>query len=106
VGWQDKVLKLLDGITDPELRSNVSSTVFFLLDVFSTGRVEESEIRRDLTDIVKDVIAYKHPEMPPPQVLDEAKKVVEELLRDARLMRMTRITMGRARARAMPREFE
>jgi len=106
VGWQAKVLKVLEGITDPELRSNVSSTVFFLLDVYATGKVEEAEVKRDLTDIFKDVIAYKHPEMPPPQVLEEARKIAEDLLRDARLMRMTRITMGRARARTMPGGFE
>jgi len=106
VGWQAKVLKVLEGITDPELRINVSSTVFFLLDVYATGKVDENEIKRDLTDIFKDVIAYKNPGMPPPQVLEEAKKVAEDVLRDARILRMARMTMGRARAKAMPEQFE
>lgn len=106
MGWQEKVIKLLDGITDPVLRANVSSTIFFLMDVFASGKVSEEEVKGDLLDVFKQILAYKHPEWPPPKVHDEAKKLLEDIISDFRLARMTRMVMGRARARTMPPGLE
>jgi len=72
---QALVLSLIDGITDPALRAEISSTIFFLAEVFESGKVSEKEIYNDLREIVSTVLDITQPDL----FGEEKRKRVEEL---------------------------
>lgn len=103
MSWQKIVYELLSGVLDPELRANIASTINFLMEAMVEG-AEESSVRRDLLDVVKDVLTVTRPDLPPQQINEEAKRIVDQLMLHFRLAKMQRMTMKRMSRSPFPTE--
>jgi len=69
------ILSLLDGISDPLIRSDIASTIYFLRDMYISGRISNDELKAELTNIVNEILDATQPDLLP----DEKKKKVDML---------------------------
>jgi len=81
---QAVVLSLLDGIVDPSIRSDIATTIYFLRDVFLSGKIKPNELKSELVDIVSTVVDITHPDLLP----DEKKKNYRAIRMSTLKMRM------------------
>jgi len=96
---QVKILSLISGIDDPAVRMDISATVNYLLQVYTSGRVKEDEVRDSLYEVFVDVLRVKSPELTDEEIKKKARELVEEFIASFRLESMTRRTYARFRPR-------
>jgi hypothetical protein len=99
VSLQIKILNLLSGITDPTTRIDISTTINFFYQLFTTGRAREDEIRDSLFEVLVDVLKFKNPELLDEEVKKRAREMVEEFITAFRVESMARRTYTRFRPR-------
>jgi hypothetical protein len=75
---QSKIRVLIAGIEDMNSRINVASTISYLYDLYSNGRISEEQVRDDLYDVLFEVMRFLKPNL----VEDALKKVTEDLVED------------------------
>ena len=92
---QSVVMSLLSGVDDPEIRMEVMRTIYFLFQVYKTGRVADEAILNDLFDICYRVIRAKHPDLTKEEATERARRMAEELLESFRLQTMFSRTTAR-----------
>lgn len=100
---QAKVLNLLSGITDPMIRMDVSSTIYYLMDVYASGSASEEEVRRSLFEICLDVIRFTRPDLVEEEAREQANKFVDELIAAFRIETLRRRVATSFRSRGLPR---
>ena len=98
-----KVLNLLSGVTDPVIRVDVSSTIFYLADIYASGSAKEAEIKQSLFEICFDVIRATRPDLIEEEARQEAQKMADELMSAFRTETLRRRISTRFRARGLPR---
>ena len=98
-----KILNLLSGITDPAIRIDVSSTIFYLMDIYASGSAKEEEIKRALFEICFDVIRATRPDLIEEEARQEAQKQADELMSAFRMETLRRRVSASFRARGLPR---
>ena len=99
---RDLTLSLLSGIKDPRVRIDVSTTIYYLRDVYSTGRVSEEEIRESLYEVIETIIKVKEPDLLPEERKKKVERLVEQFM-DAIKLETSRIRIQRVlRGRLMP----
>lgn len=98
-----KVLNLLSGITDPAIRIDVSSTIFYLMDVYASGSAKEAEIKQSLFEICFDVIRATRPDLIEEEAREEAQKMADELMSAFKMETLRRRVSASFRARGLPR---
>jgi len=76
---QAKILSLISGIDDPEIRMEIARTIYFLFDVFRSGNVKEDEIYQALFDVALTVVNYKEPFLPDDEKRKKAGQIADEL---------------------------
>jgi len=62
------VLTLLGDIDDPAVRNDISSTLYFLRDLYIDGRIDEKRLFAEVKDIVKTVLSVTNPELLPDEL--------------------------------------
>jgi hypothetical protein len=85
-----KVRALISGIDDPKVRLDVAQTINFLAGVYSSGRINDNQLRDDLFEICSDVIAMSNPDLDAEEVRKRASVVAEELFRAIRIESVAR----------------
>ena len=78
---QSLVLTIISDITDPATRMDISSTIFFLRDLYFSGRISQEELRKELTSVVDTVFKAVHPEWLPDERKAKVKEIVDQLVR-------------------------
>jgi len=94
---QDKINKLIEGLPDPRDRVNVASTIYYLLGIFSTGKVSDEEIRNDLYEICRDVYSITMVDSTVEEITKKAKDTAEDLLRTFKLASIVQRAMSKYR---------
>jgi len=95
----DLVMSLIADISDPAVRMDIAATIYYLRDVYMTGRVREEEILESLQEVCETVIRMKRPDLTDEEVKAEAEKFAKQLMQAIKLetmrMRMIRVTRMR-----------
>ena len=90
-----KIHNLIADITDPSVRIDIASTLYYLADVYASGKANEDEIRDSLLDICATVIGLKEAGLTHDEIMKKARAMVEELMRAFRAETMRRRTLSR-----------
>lgn len=77
---RQKVREIIDQLAVAEVRLDVAQTLFFLFDVYASGRVSEEEIKRDLFDVALTVVNIAKPDLSLEEKREEAGRLAEELM--------------------------
>jgi len=96
---QSKILNLLSGITDPTMRVDIASTINYLFSLYSSGAINEGEVKDSLYEICLDVISVMHPELLEEEVRKKSRVLVDEFIRAFRLESTMRRMLTRFRGR-------
>jgi len=94
---QAVVLSLLDGIVDPSIRSDIATTIYFLRDVFLSGKIKPNELKSELVDIVSTVVDITHPDLLPDEKKKKVDMIVDQLYRAIRMSTLKMRMMGKYR---------
>ena len=98
---RDLVLSLIARIRDPTIRADISSTIYYLKDVYSTGRVSEEEILNSLFEVINDVLAFVQPELTEEERRERAVVLARQFLSAIKLetLRRRQLELMRGRLR-------
>jgi len=90
-----KVLALISGLDNPKARMDVASTINFLYDLFLDGRITEGQLKDDLYDICREVIAMSNPDLLEDEVRKRSAIVAEELVKTMKIEGLAKRTISR-----------
>lgn len=82
------VLSLIDGINDPAVRSDIASTIYFLRDLYLSGRINPEELKAELVNVVSTVIDVTQPDLLPEEKEKKVNMLVDQLYKAIRLETM------------------
>ncbi len=99
------VLSLISDIDDPAVRMDISSTIYFLRDVYLDGKISDEGLEKELREIVNTVLSATHPELLPEERKKRADDFVKQLMRAIKLSTLRMRALSRFRSRYRP-EFE
>jgi hypothetical protein len=92
-----KVKALTAALPDPASAMNVASTINFLFNLFSNGKINEEDLRRDLRDICRTVLNITNPDLTEEDVRKRVEVVVDELVESMKIESLSRRVMARFR---------
>jgi len=92
-----KVKTLMAALPDPASAMNVASTINFLFNLFSNGKINEEDLRRDLRDICRTVLNITNPDLTEEDVRKRVEVVVDELVESMKIESLSRRVMARFR---------
>jgi len=102
MSFRDLVLSLVADITDPAIRMDVSATLYYLRDVYLSGRVKEDEILESITEVVDTVLSVKLRGLTKEERLERVREVADELFKALKLETMRLRLMRSMRFRSLP----
>ncbi|PNV81420.1 MAG: hypothetical protein C0179_02850 [Fervidicoccus sp.] len=85
------ILKLLDGVSDPATRADITATFSIITEAYVRGRLDENRLEKALTELIMDALSIKHPD----KSIDELKNMSQEWVEKFR--RAIRVTALRIR---------
>lgn len=75
-----KIMNLVKNLRDPSMRIDVASTINYLADLFSLGKITEENLREDLEEICSTVLQEIRSDLTKEEIKELAKKEVNELV--------------------------
>jgi hypothetical protein len=90
-----KLLALVSGIGDPKVRIDIMSTINFLFDLYTSGRINEDQLRTDLFDICQTIVSECNPELLEDEVRKRANMLADELVRTMKVDGLRARTLAR-----------
>jgi hypothetical protein len=79
MSYRELLVKLMDGIIGADVRSAITEAFSYILNAYLDGRIDDAQLRRDLTEFCLDVLVTKKPFEDIDKLREEAKKWAEEL---------------------------
>jgi len=102
MSFRDLVLSLVADITDPAVRMDVSATLYYLRDVYLSGRVKEDEILESIIEVVDTVLSVKLRGLTKEERLERVREIADELFKALKLETMRLRLMRSMRLRSLP----
>jgi len=102
MSFRDLVLSLVADITDPAIRMDVSATLYYLRDVYLSGRVKEDEILESIIEVVDTVLSVKLRGLTKEERLERVREIADELFKALKLETMRLRLMRSMRLRSLP----
>jgi hypothetical protein len=96
-----KLLALVSGIGDPKVRIDIMSTINFLFDLYTSGRINEDQLRTDLFDICQTIVSECNPELLEDEVRKRANMLADELVRTMKVDGLRARTLSRFAGRPL-----
>jgi hypothetical protein len=90
-----KIQALVSGIDDPKIRFDVASTLNFLFNLFSSGRINEDQLSSDLREVCRTVVEVSNPELMEDEVRARVDILVDELVRTMKIEGLVKRVMTR-----------
>jgi len=79
LSYQDVLVKLIDGVQGIDLRSSIVEAFNYILHAYMSGKISDSQLKKDLAGFCLDVLAVKNPGVDPDTLKDEAEKWAGQL---------------------------
>jgi hypothetical protein len=61
MSYRDVLLKLMNGIIGADVRSAITEAFSYILNAYLDGRIDDSQLKRDLAEFCLDVLVTKKP---------------------------------------------
>jgi hypothetical protein len=90
VSVSNLIASLVSNLPDPALRMDVASTIKYLFDIYSSGRVKDEEIKQSLYEVCREVISATSVNLLPEEIQKLANEKAEEFLKAFRLESISR----------------
>jgi len=87
---QQLILKLVEKIRDPSDRIYIASTINYIRDVYTTGKMGYEELKMELENIVRDIIAMSEPELTEEEIRERAREYADKLARAIQIETLSR----------------
>jgi hypothetical protein len=84
MSYREVLLKLMNGITGADVRSAIAEAFSYILNAYLDGRIDDSQLKRDLVEFCLDVLVTKKPFEDIDKLRDEAEKWAEDLFKAIR----------------------
>ena len=75
------VLTLLGDIDDPAIRNDISSTLYFLRDLYMGGQINEKVLFAEVKEVVKTVLGATNPELLPDELEKKSTDFANQIVR-------------------------
>jgi hypothetical protein len=62
------------------MRIDISTTINYFYNLYSTGRASELEIRDSMQEVCTDVLSFTHPEFTQDEIKERVKILIDEML--------------------------
>ena len=79
------IISLLGDIPEASDRTNISATILYLFDVYTSGKANDKEIEQSLYEICRDIISIKSPDLLPDEITAKAKDLADQFMREFRI---------------------
>lgn len=83
-----KIMSLIKNVRDPSMRIDIASTINYLADLYSIGKISEEELLNDLIEICQAIIIETNKKITKEEAIKLAEKEANEILN---LIKITRI---------------
>jgi len=93
-----KILSLLAGVTGAPDRVGVASSILYICDLFLDGNISEDQARTEIYSICYTVIKSTYPDLLDDEVRKKSNRMVEEIIRSAKLLGMRRRMFSKFRS--------
>jgi hypothetical protein len=84
MSYREVLLKLMNGIIGADVRSAITEAFSYILNAYLDGRIDDSQLKRDLVEFCLDVLITKKPFEDIDKLRDEAEKWAEDLFKAIR----------------------
>jgi len=84
MSYRDVLLKLMNGIIGADVRSAITEAFSYILNAYLDGRIDDSQLRRDLVEFCLDVLVAKKPFEDIDKLREEAKDWADKLYKAVR----------------------
>jgi predicted RNA binding protein with dsRBD fold (UPF0201 family) len=84
MSYRELLLKLMDGINDARIRSDITSAFNVIMHAYRVGRIDDNKLLKALRELCLDVLMEKHPLKDIEELKQEADRLAEELYRSIR----------------------
>jgi hypothetical protein len=84
MSYREVLLKLMNGITGADVRSAITEAFNYILNAYLDGRIDDSQLKRDLVEFCLDVLVTKKPFEDIDKLRSEAEDWAEDLFKAIR----------------------
>jgi len=74
-----KLQALTAGIEDPKVKFDIMGTINFLADLYSSGKINDENLRNDLLDICRTVVEITNVDLTKEEIEARAKLIADDL---------------------------
>jgi hypothetical protein len=99
VSLQELILDLVKGFTDPEDRIGIAMTINYLRDLYIDGKIDYNELKKEIHDVLLQVIMRKNPTLTFQDADSKAKELTEQFMRAIQFETLRVRMRGRFRIR-------
>jgi len=77
---QAKILSILSGIDEASIRIEISKTIFYLFEIYRSGRASDEDILQDLFEVSKTIVTLKGLAVTPEEIQQKGMELAKDLL--------------------------
>jgi hypothetical protein len=86
MSYRELLLKLMDGINDARIRSDITSAFSVIMHAYRVGKIDDNKLLKALRELCIDVLMEKHPLKDIEELKQEADKLAEEFFRSIKVV--------------------
>jgi len=77
---QAKILSILSGIDEASIRIEISKTIFYLFEIYRSGKASDEDILQDLFDVSKTIVTLRGLAVTPEEIEKKSMEIAKDLL--------------------------
>jgi hypothetical protein len=96
MAYHELLMKLMEGITDAGVRTDIITAFSYMVEAYRLGRIDDDRLKRDLRELCLDVLAVKYPTRDIEELRGEAEAWAEKLYRAVKALTVRERTLLRS----------
>jgi hypothetical protein len=96
MAYHELLLKLMEGITDASIRTDIVTAFSYMVEAYRLGKIDDNRLRRDLNELCLDVLSIKYPTKDVEELRSEAEAWAERLYRAVKALTVRERTLLRS----------
>jgi len=92
-------MSLLSGILDPTTRVDIASTIQYIFDLYSSGRISDADAKNALYEICVEVLRATKPDLTDEEIKENAAELSEQFIKAFRIEGLRRRMLSQLRGK-------